>query len=330
MKAVLGIAHPVVHNLECELCVTLQADGDFGAAERILKDLSKSEQEFGLDSTTTEIGLAMTYWHQGKWDEAEMLFAKDLQHHLEQGGISFSGLVVMSCLASTYMKQHRYEDAEPLFEIVLSFYEDRLGKEHPDTIKTMARGPRQRAPRYPKQQESSRIDPPQTKNAKEAKDILVDLQATTARVLGEDHPDTLSCIDNLAMTYRDSRELKDAEKLESKVRDRRMEVLGKWHPDTLNSMYNLALIYIDQKRLDDAEKLLLEVVAADFSTHSLENRDTVLSMDALCMIYLDQKRWEDAEKWCKRAIYATLAKSDSGDPYVVYLKANLGVALTNQ
>ncbi|KAF8537380.1 hypothetical protein BDD12DRAFT_887761 [Trichophaea hybrida] len=357
MKAVLGIAHPVVHNLEWELCVTLQADGDFRAAERILKDLSKTEQEFGLDSTITEIGLAMTYWHQDKLDEAEMLLAEDLQRHIKQDGITFSGLVVMSCLASTYLKQHRFEVAEEYFNRVVSMYEGRLGKEHPDTIKVMSN----LAVTYIEQDYleeaeellvevidiSTRVlgeEHPDTlssknrlalthrkqKNVNEAKDILVDLQATTARVLGEDHPDTLRCMDNLAMTYRDSKELKDAEKLESKVRDRKMEVFGKGHPDTLNSIYNLALIYKDQKRLGDAEKLLLEVVAADFSTHGLEHRDTVLSMDALGMIYLDQKRWEDAEKWCKRSIDANLKTSDSEDPYVLYLKTNLGFALTNQ
>jgi hypothetical protein len=63
---------------------------------------------------------------------------------------------------------------------------------------------------------------------------------TSSRVLGEDHPDTLTSIANLASTYRKQGRWKEAEELVVQVMETRKRVLGEEHPDTLTSMGNLA------------------------------------------------------------------------------------------
>jgi hypothetical protein len=60
------------------------------------------------------------------------------------------------------------------------------------------------------------------------------------RVLGEEHPDTLTSIDNLASTYRNQGRWKEAEELEVQVMETSSRVLGEEHPSTLTSMDNLA------------------------------------------------------------------------------------------
>jgi hypothetical protein len=62
----------------------------------------------------------------------------------------------------------------------------------------------------------------------------------SSRVLGEEHPDTLSAMANLAATYRNQGRSKDAEELEVKVMEARSRVLGEEHPHTLTAMANLA------------------------------------------------------------------------------------------
>ena len=67
------------------------------------------------------------------------------------------------------------------------------------------------------------------------------VMTTRKRILGEEHPDTLISMDNLASIYRDQGRLKEAENLEVQVMEVRKRVLGEDHPDTQTSMINLAL-----------------------------------------------------------------------------------------
>jgi hypothetical protein len=65
---------------------------------------------------------------------------------------------------------------------------------------------------------------------------------TRKKVLGEEHPYTLTSMANLASTYRNQGRWKEAEQLEVKVMETRKKVLGEEHPDTLTSVANLAII----------------------------------------------------------------------------------------
>ena len=60
------------------------------------------------------------------------------------------------------------------------------------------------------------------------------------QVLGDNHPDTLMSMANLASTYRNQGHWKEAEMLQVVVMEKRKQVLGDDHPDTLTSMANLA------------------------------------------------------------------------------------------
>jgi hypothetical protein len=55
------------------------------------------------------------------------------------------------------------------------------------------------------------------------------------RVVGEEHPDTLICMSNLAATYFCQERWNEAEALDVQVVDARKRVLGEEHVDTLRS-----------------------------------------------------------------------------------------------
>ena len=63
------------------------------------------------------------------------------------------------------------------------------------------------------------------------------------RVLGAEHPSTLTSMANLASTYWNQGRWKEAEELQARELDICSRVLGAEHPDTLTSMANLAHIY---------------------------------------------------------------------------------------
>ncbi|MFC7388454.1 tetratricopeptide repeat protein [Sphaerisporangium rhizosphaerae] len=60
------------------------------------------------------------------------------------------------------------------------------------------------------------------------------------RVLGADHPDTLTSMSDLAITLREMGELQQARALEQQALEVRRRVLGDDHPDTKQSERNLA------------------------------------------------------------------------------------------
>jgi len=74
-------------------------------------------------------------------------------------------------------------------------------------------------------------------------------------MLGDDHPNTLRGMANIAVAYKRQGRLQDAEALEVVALEKRKRVLGDDHPDTLSSMANLACTYRHQGRLKDAEAL---------------------------------------------------------------------------
>ena len=77
---------------------------------------------------------------------------------------------------------------------------------------------------------------------KKAEQLEVQVLETRKRVLGEEHPHTLTTMGNLALTYWNQGRWKEAEQLEVQVLETRKRVLGEEHPDTLRSISDLAHI----------------------------------------------------------------------------------------
>jgi hypothetical protein len=68
-------------------------------------------------------------------------------------------------------------------------------------------------------------------------------------VLGENHPDTLNTMNNLAVTYGHQGKHSDAEILLKHCLEARGRVLGESHPDTLRTMNKLADTYESIEKL---------------------------------------------------------------------------------
>ncbi|KAF1813825.1 hypothetical protein P152DRAFT_394012, partial [Eremomyces bilateralis CBS 781.70] len=75
---------------------------------------------------------------------------------------------------------------------------------------------------------------------KEAEELEVQVMEASKRVLGAEHPHTLTSMNNLASTYWNQGRWKEAEELEAQMMDTSKRVLGAEHPGTLTSMDNLA------------------------------------------------------------------------------------------
>jgi tetratricopeptide (TPR) repeat protein len=130
----------------------------------------------------------------------------------------------------------------------------------------------------------------------EAEELFVQVMETRKRVLGDEHPDTLTSMGNLALTYWNQGRWKDAEELEVQVIETRKRVLGDEHPDTLTSIDNLASTYRNQGRWKDAEELNVQVIETRKRVLGDEHPDTLISIANLALTYWNQGRWKEAEE----------------------------------
>jgi hypothetical protein len=105
--------------------------------------------------------------------------------------------------------------------------------------------------------------------------------AVRRRVLGEDHPDTLTSMNNLAETLRSQGDLGAARRLQEQALAVRRRVLGEDHPDTLTSMNNLALVLYNQSDLGAARGLQEQVLAMMRRVLGEDHPDTLTSINNL-------------------------------------------------
>jgi len=84
------------------------------------------------------------------------------------------------------------------------------------------------------------VDVFEARRLKEAEELFVQVVETGLRMLGAEHPDTLTSMGNLALTFSKQGRLKEAEELEVQLMEMRKRVLDAEHTDTLINMNKVA------------------------------------------------------------------------------------------
>ncbi len=105
--------------------------------------------------------------------------------------------------------------------------------------------------------------------------------AASQHMLGAEHPATLVCMGNLALTLKHQGDLAGARQLQESVLATQQRVLGAEHPDTLTSMNNLALTLQSQGDLAGARQLQESVLSTLQRVLGTEHPDTLTSMNNL-------------------------------------------------
>ncbi len=119
---------------------------------------------------------------------------------------------------------------------------------------------------------------------------------TRRRVLGPEHPDTLTSMDFLARNLERQGHGAEAEALARTTLEARSRVLGPEHPDTIGSIHDLAAVLLVRGRYGEAEKLDREVLDVSRRVLGPEHPDTLRSISNLALSLLDQGRNAEAEK----------------------------------
>ena len=131
---------------------------------------------------------------------------------------------------------------------------------------------------------------------KEAETLGNKVLDTRNKILGVEHADTVTAMENLAATYYKLGKYTEGEQLEIQVLDTRNRILEVEHPDTIRAKANLAGTYRKLGKYIEAEKLEKQVLDARNRILGLAHPDTMNAMANLAATYYKLGKYTDAEK----------------------------------
>jgi hypothetical protein len=150
------------------------------------------------------------------------------------------------------------------------------------------------------------------------------------RVLGEEHPDTLTSLSDLALTLWAQGDLAGARKLQEQALDASRRVLGEEHPNTLTSLDNLAVTLSNQGDLAGARKLQEQALDASLRVRGEEHPNTLTLLSNLAETLRDQGDLGSARKLQEQALDARRRVLGEEHPDTLSSLYNLAGTLTQQ
>jgi tetratricopeptide (TPR) repeat protein len=151
--------------------------------------------------------------------------------------------------------------------------------------------------------------------------------AARRRVLGNEHPDTLTSRHNLALAYRHAGQVSEAIILFEQVVGDRRRVLGDGHHHTLISRDNLAATYRLAGRVTEAITLLEKDVVEYRRVLGDEHQDTLISRDNLANAYRAAGRATEAIILYEQVLVDFRRILGAEHPSTLYCRHNLASTL---
>ncbi|KAJ7711352.1 hypothetical protein B0H16DRAFT_600731 [Mycena metata] len=129
---------------------------------------------------------------------------------------------------------------------------------------------------------------------KDAQAIAEQVLEKSQLILGEDDPNTLVAMGNLASTYSKLGELQKAKKLKVLVLEKCTKILGEDHPHTLFAMGNLAQTYSHLGEFQKAKELEVLVLEKRRKLLGEDHPDTLIAMGNLATTYYKRGKLQKA------------------------------------
>ncbi|KAF2191620.1 putative kinesin [Zopfia rhizophila CBS 207.26] len=201
------------------------------------------------------------------WTKCRVLFphARSALVQKPEGAESLKKWALLLYNAAWYAwQQGSAVDAEKMSIRSMKVREKLLGREQGDTLSSIAmvglatklKGRWKEAEELEVQHGQPGVDVQESRAVERGRRAICASDGDDVRVLGSEHPSTLTSMANLASTYRNQGRWKEAEELEVQVMETRKRVLGAEHPSTLTSMNNLAFTLKGQGQNDKAISLM--------------------------------------------------------------------------
>jgi tetratricopeptide (TPR) repeat protein len=271
------------------------------SAEIYFSNMSLARQALGDDNPITLrciSGLAVVRTLQGRWAEAIELAREALQgqiallgsmHQETLGGFELLGEAIVKGVH--HIKDRTIEEmqieGEEVLRTSLQGRRKLLGKEHPDTLKSL--------------HNLARAFMAQNRYA-EAEEALLEHRGIVKRVLGSDHRSYIHSMDDLAVVYLETGHPSEAEATHEYLLAQRTRLLGPEHPDTANSIWHLGVLQQDQGRYEQAIANLSLLEPLNTKNYGPSHRYTMKPMARIGEMYVALGQHEKAGPVLKRVV----------------------------
>ena len=151
-----------------------------------------------------------------------------------------------------------------------------------------------------------------------------------AKVQGDEHPDTLSAMRDLAEIYVFQGRFAPAQILHAKVLAIRRRVLGEKHPATLDSMINLAEAYQRLRQYAEAEPIASKAVEISRRVLGEEHEATINAMTELGLIYNHEGKYAQAEALDTRLVQIEKRRLGDENPDTLTVLNNLAAVYNRE
>ncbi|WAO96035.1 NACHT domain-containing protein [Fusarium falciforme] len=150
------------------------------------------------------------------------------------------------------------------------------------------------------------------------------------KVLGREHPDTLTSVSDLALVLQDQGKYEEAEQMNRRALEAREKVLGREHPDTLTSISNIGLVLQYQGKYEEAEPMIRRALEGYEKVLGREHPDTLTSVNNLGLVLQSQGKYEEAEQINRRALEVREKVLGREHPHTLTSISILGLVLQYQ
>ncbi|KAF2633271.1 kinesin light chain 1 [Macroventuria anomochaeta] len=150
------------------------------------------------------------------------------------------------------------------------------------------------------------------------------------RMLGPEHPDTLTSMGNLASVLDRQGKYKEAEAMNRETLVLYKTVLGPKYPDTLTSMSNLALVLYRQGKYKEAEAMNSETLVLCTKVLGAEHPDTLTSMHSLALVLDSRGKSGEAEAMNRETLVLYKTVLGPKHPETLTSMSNLALVLYSQ
>ncbi|KAH7231009.1 hypothetical protein BKA59DRAFT_518303 [Fusarium tricinctum] len=150
------------------------------------------------------------------------------------------------------------------------------------------------------------------------------------QILGDEHPDTISAMSNLAITLSDQGKLDEAASMKAEVLEKMQRILGDEHPDTIMAMSNLTNSLSDQGKLEEAASMRKEVLEKRQRILGNEHPDTISAMHNLASTLSDQGKLDEAASMRTEVLEKVQRILGDEHPNTISAIGNLANSLSDQ
>ena len=153
---------------------------------------------------------------------------------------------------------------------------------------------------------------------------------TSRRLLGNEHPDTIRQISNMARPLTSLRRYADAEPLYREALETSRRRLGNEDPQTINLIGKLASLLARLGLYAEAEPLSREAVDTSRRILGDEDSDTLRHINNMALLFFRQGRYAEAETLNREALAASRRIMGDEHPDTIRQINNMAVLFSNQ